>query len=269
MSAWLGLPELASEQGQPVDNLLLWVHVFIAAVIVAWMIFGIYVLVRFRRKRQPQAIHEGAKSHATFYFEAGIFAFELLLLFGFSVPFWASQVAAAPDSAEAGIEVRVIAQQFAWNVHYPGADGTFGATRPEFIDDQSNPVGIDREDPNGKDDIVTLNQLVLPVDQLALVRLTSKDVVHSFGLPELRVKQDAIPGLQSFARFTPTVTTAEFQKIKGDPARTFEIVCSQLCGLGHYRMRGFLTVLPGEEFAQWLVENAPSEEDADYDPFWE
>ena len=126
-----------------------------------------------------------------------------------------------------------------------------------MIDPQTNPLGLDSSDPNASDDILTINQLHLPVDKPAIIHLSSKDVLHSFGLPEMRVKQDIIPGLSIPTWFVPAMTTKEFQSIKGDSTITFEIACAQLCGLGHYRMRGFLTVETQAEFEAWLVEQGP------------
>ena len=150
--------------------------------------------------------------------------------------------------------VQVTGEQFAWNVHYPGPDGKFGRTDIKLLDAQENPLGLDRSDPAAKDDVTTLNQLYLPVNKPIIVRLRSKDVIHSFGVPEFRVKQDAIPGLTIPIWFVPDVTTAEMRTRTGKPEFQYEIACAQLCGLGHYRMRGFVTVQTAEEFQKWLDE---------------
>ena len=152
-----------------------------------------------------------------------------------------------PSASEALI-VQVTGEQFAWNIHYAGPDGEFGRTDIKLLDLQSNPLGLDRDDPAGKDDVMTLNQLYLPVNKPIIVRLRSKDVIHSFGVPEFRVKQDAIPGLTIPIWFVPTVTTAEMRTRLGKPEFQYEIACAQLCGLGHARMRGFVTVQTAEEF---------------------
>lgn len=266
MSEWLGLPVRASAHGATIDHLLVLIHGFIVVMVVGWLAFGLYALWRFRRKRNPHADAHGAKSHASFGVEVGVIAFEIVLFLGIALPFWVRNASALPEPGENPVTVRVVAQQFAWNIHYPGADGVFGATRPDLMDDTTNPLGLDYDDPHAKDDIVTLNQLYLPLGRPAVVHLSSKDVIHSFGLPEFRVKQDAIPGMTATVSFTPTLTTADFQTITGDDARTFEIVCSQLCGLGHFRMRGFVHVLAEDDFETWLADNAPSGEPVD--PFW-
>ncbi len=134
--------------------------------------------------------------------------------------------------------VRVVAEQFAWNIHYPGPDGKFGRTDIKLVS-ADNPLGLDRTDPNAKDDITTINQLNLPTDRPVLVHLSSKDVIHSFGLYEMRVKQDAIPGMSIPVWFIP------------NRIGEYEIACSQLCGLGHFRMRGFITIQSAADFKKW------------------
>jgi cytochrome c oxidase subunit 2 len=198
------------------------------------------------------------------YVEGGVLVVELVLLFAFSIPLWAARVDHIPPETEA-LVVHLTAEQFAWNVRYPGPDGKFGKTDIKLIDTQINPLGIDREDPAAKDDVTTLNQLYLPANRPIIVKLRSKDVIHSFGVPEVRVKQDAIPGLTIPVWFIPNVTTEEMRARKGNPDFQYEIACAQLCGLGHYRMRGFVTVLTPEEFQKWMDEKVA--ELAAPDPF--
>ena len=136
----------------------------------------------------------------------------------------------------------------------------------KLIDVQSNPLGLDRSDPAAKDDVTTLNQLHLPVNRPVVVKLRSKDVIHSFNVPEFRVKQDAIPGLTIPIWFIPNVTTAEMRARSGNPEFQYEIACAQLCGLGHARMRGFVTVLSADEFQKWVeAEEAKLKEQAEAD----
>ena len=251
MERLLGLPELASAHGGELDSLLSYVHVLMFVLLVGWGAFFLYAIFRFRKKRQPAAVHEDVKTNATRWAEYGVIGAEVILLAGFSIPLWSDRVDDFPDESEATV-VRVVGEQFAWNVHYPGPDGQFGRTDVELVDAQSNPLGLDSDDPAGKDDVTTLNQLYLPVDKPALVYLSSKDVIHSFMLNEFRVKQDAVPGLVTPVWFEPTVTTAEMRAQQGQDDYNYEIACAQLCGLGHYRMRGFVTIQEQGEFDQWL-----------------
>ena len=253
MTEWLGLPALASAHGGQIDSMIGWIHVFMLILFVGWGGFFAYALIRFRRSRNPVADYTGVKSHTSSYLEVGVAVVEVVLLLGFAIPLWAARVDSMPPESES-LVVQVTGEQFAWNVHYAGPDGVFGRTDLKLLDAQSNPLGLDRADPAGKDDVTTLNQLYLPVNKPIIVRLRSKDVIHSFGVPELRVKQDAIPGLTIPIWFVPTVTTAEMRTRKGKPEFQYEIACAQLCGLGHYRMRGFVTVQTAEEFQKWMDE---------------
>jgi cytochrome c oxidase subunit 2 len=251
MTEWLGLPALAATHGGQIDSLLGWIHVFMLVLFLGWGGFIVYALVRFRRSRNPVANYTGVTSNASKYSEIGVAIIEAILLVGFAIPMWAARVDTIPPAGEA-LVVQVTGEQFAWNVHYPGADGVFGRTDITLLDAQSNPLGIDRSETAGKDDVTTLNQLYLPVNKPVIVRLRSKDVIHSFGVPEFRVKQDAIPGLTIPIWFVPNITTAEMRTRTGNPEFQYEIACAQLCGFGHYRMRGFVTVQTAEEFQKWM-----------------
>jgi cytochrome c oxidase subunit 2 len=261
---WLGLPDLAAAHGGPIDGLIGWIHIFMFALFIGWGGFLIYCLIRFRRSRNPVADYAGVRSHRSTYLEIGVAVVEAVLLFGFAIPLWAMRVDRIPPENEA-VVVQLTGEQFAWNVHYPGPDKKFGRQDIKLIDVQSNPLGIDRSDPAAKDDVTTLNQLYLPVNKPVIVRLRSKDVIHSFGVPEFRVKQDAVPGLTIPIWFVPTITTADMRTRTGKPEFQYEIACAQLCGLGHARMRGFVTVQTAEEFDKWMDEKV--KELAAPDPF--
>jgi cytochrome c oxidase subunit 2 len=266
MTEWLGLPRLASTHGAQIDSLIGWTHIFMLVLFIGWGAFFAYVLIRFRRSRHPVAHYPGVTSHASSYLEGGVLVVEMVLLFAFSIPLWAARVDHLPSEKEA-LVVHLTAEQFAWNVRYAGPDGLFGRTDIKLIDVQSNPLGIDREDPAAKDDVTTLNQLYLPVNKQVIVKLRSKDVIHSFGVPEFRVKQDAVPGLTIPIWFVPNVTTAEMRTRTGNDQFQYEIACAQLCGLGHYRMRGFVTVLPQDEFQKWMDDKVKELTEAASDPF--
>lgn len=266
MTDWMGLPALASAHGGQIDSLIGWIHVFMLVLFVGWGGFLAYCLVRFRASRHPVADYTGVTSHASSYSEIGVAVVEAVLLIGFAIPLWAARVDQIPPESEA-LVVQVTGEQFAWNVHYAGPDGVFGRTDINLIDLQINPLGLDRSDPAAMDDVTTLNQLYLPVNRPIIVMLRSKDVIHSFAVPEFRVKQDAIPGLTVPVWFVPTVTTAEMRARTGNPEFQYEIACAQLCGLGHYRMRGFVTVQTAEEFQQWMEERVKEAAEAALNPF--
>ena len=243
MQDFLGLPPVASAHGAEIDQTIGIVHWLMLILFVGWGAFYAFAVIRFRKSRHSRADYAGVKSHFSTYLEAVIAIFEAILIIGFAVPLWAKRVNAFPPEKNATV-IRVIAQQFQWNIHYPGPDGKFGRTDIKLVIEETNPIGLDRTDPDAKDDIVTNNNLYLPVDKPVIVYLSSKDVVHSFNLPVMRVKQDVIPGQVIPAWFVPTKT--------GE----YEIACAQLCGLGHYRMRGYLHIMTQEEFEAHMKEEA-------------
>jgi cytochrome c oxidase subunit 2 len=240
MQELLGLPIQASAHAAEIDQMIVFVHWLMAILFVGWGIFFIYTLVRFRAGANPKADYGGVKSHTPSYLEVAIGVIETVLLIGFAIPAWAHRVSDFPPESESTV-VHMIAKQFEWHTHYPGADGRFGRRDISLIT-PTNSIGLDRSDPNAADDLHTINQMNLPVDKPVLVYLSTQDVIHSMGIAEMRVKQDAIPGMQTPVWWVPTV--------EGE----FEVNCSQLCGLGHYRMRGFVTIQSQAEFDTWLDE---------------
>lgn len=308
MNDFLGLPIDASAHGPEIDAMMGVIHWLMFALFIGWGTFFTYILIRFRRSRQASADYAGVKSHSSTYLEVGVAIIEAVLIVGFAIPLWAKRVNAFPPEGDA-VVVRVVAEQFAWNVHYPGPDGLFGPTDISLVS-ADNPVGLDRNDVDAKDDLVTINQLVLPVGKPVIVRLSSKDVIHSFGVPLLRVKQDVIPGqvipvwfesvettesiqkkmTRKYSLSNPGVTLstmvvmeeyvgkdtvvvastgtllfpdvvdqllqAGFTEVLASPETPMEIACAQLCGLGHYRMRGSVSIKTMEEYQAWLAEEA-------------
>jgi cytochrome c oxidase subunit II len=235
------LPLNASETGASIDHLINALHVFMALLFIGWGIYLVYVLFRFRARSGHPAQTNSKSFRLPVWLEIAVIAVELFLLIFISSPIWFHIKQDFPAEKDS-VVIRVIAEQFAWNIHYPGADGKFGPTRPDLIS-STNPIGLDREDPSGKDDIVTLNELHIPVGKPVIIKLSSKDVIHSFFLPVLRVKQDAIPGMTIPLWFQANRT-----------GHNFEIACAQLCGLGHFRMKGQLSIDTPEEYNAWLKE---------------
>ncbi|MCB9757800.1 MAG: cupredoxin domain-containing protein [Candidatus Omnitrophica bacterium] len=250
------LPVVASAHGHEVDLVIYLIHALMFVLFLGWGFFFIFTLIRFRKGKNPKASYTGVKNHISSYVEVGVALFEAMILIGLSIPFWSKQVNAFPTRTDT-MEVRIVAEQFAWNVHYPGPDKKFGKADPKFYDKQSNPLALDRQDPNGKDDVVTINQLYLPIGNPVIIHLTSRDVIHCFSVPAMRVKQDILPGMSIPLWFTPT------------KRGKYEIACAQLCGIGHYRMKGYLTVESQEEFDSWLAQqiSANAESGGD-DDFW-
>jgi cytochrome c oxidase subunit II len=239
------LPLAASSDAADIDVVMTLVHGLMLVLFVGWGLYLTWVLWRFRRTRQPRANPEGARGRFALWTEGLIVAAEAILLVVFALPIWFKRTSAQPTDPSA-ITIRVVAQQFVWNVHYPGADGRFGVTSASLISPE-NPLGLDRESPFGRDDVVAAGQVHLPVGRQVIIQLSSKDVIHSFGVPAMRVKRDAVPGLIAPVWFTPT---REGQ---------FDIACSQLCGLAHFRMKGLVIVESEAAFQKFLAGEAAAQ----------
>lgn len=200
-----------------------------------------YAVMRFGRKSaDARAVytHGSNKLEATWTIATAA-VFVTLAILGQRV--WANlHLKAAADDA---VKIEVVAQQFQWNFHYPGADGVFGKTEARYIDDPSlNFVGLDPTDPAGKDD-AQLTTLVIPAGRSVELTLRSKDVIHSFFVPALRFKQDTLPGMAIKVHFT----------VKKDHEGKYEIPCAELCGNLHHSMRSNMVVVPAEEYDRLAV----------------
>jgi cytochrome c oxidase subunit 2 len=237
-----GLPVQASTYAQSIDFGINLIQAGMIIIFVIWGIFFTWCLFRFRSRSTPKAKYEESSNWKSMVPDFAIAGLEVLLIIFYGIPVWSRIMQTLPDEGEANV-VRVVAEQFAWNVHYPGPDGEFGRTDLSLVS-KSNTVGLDRSAPYGKDDVVLWNQLYLPMGKPSILHLSSKDVIHSFFVPSFRMKQDAVPGMVVQRWVEPT------------RIGKYEIGCAQLCGLGHYRMRGDVFVQPEDEFDRWLAEKS-------------
>lgn len=235
----LGQSRNASEHGFMIDHMLEFAHWIMLLLFLGWLTFFIFTLLRFHRSRHPRADYHGVKSKASSHIEFMVVLVDVVLLVGFGLPLWGKRVAEFPKNDP--VKIRVVAQQFIWNFHYPGYDGKFGRTDAAFVS-PANDLGLDPSDPAGRDDVISKNELHLPVNRSVILEITSKDVIHSLSLPSMRTGQDAIPGTLSPIWFKPVHTG------------NYEVICGQLCGLGHYNMRASLIVESPEEYANFLKE---------------
>ena len=242
INEFLGQPPNASSHGLQIDHILEFCHWFMAALFIGWSVFFIFVLIRFRRRRQPTANYLGVTSPISTHLEFSVVLIEAVLLLGFAIPLWGKRVNQFPPGKDA-LLVHVVAQQFSFNYHLPGADGQFGRRDANLVSN-SNPLGLDPNDPAGKDDIVTTGELHVPVNRPVIAELSSKDVIHDFFVTDMRIAGDAIPGSLIPIWFTPVKTG------------TYEVICGQLCGLGHYGMKGTLVVDTPQDYQAWLKERA-------------
>lgn len=240
MNAARWLPPAASAHAAEIDTVVWFVHALILALFVGWSLYFAWVLVRSRRPASSGDVGSRASRRVVTGVEIAIVVAEAALLIGLALPAWSRQTLTPPSAARV---VRVVAEQFAWNVHYPGADGRFGTTRLELVS-PANPIGLDRQSADGADDFVLPNDLRVPVGEPVVVQLSSKDVIHSFGVPAMRIKRDVIPGQMASVWFTPT------------HVGTYDVACSQLCGTLHYRMRALITVESAESYGAFTAAQA-------------
>jgi len=251
----VSMPELASRHGAGIDAMINYLLVMTGGLFLAgYCALAWFIWTGARRSRIGQRF---AKRKTELWISGALGIGVALIAEGgvlaIGMPVWSEYFEATPPAGAVTLEVT--AQQFLWNVRYPGPDGQFGRTHPDLMDDVTNPVGLDRTDPASNDDIVTQNEIAVPVGRAVRVRLMSKDVIHSFFLPNLRVKQDAVPGMTPEVIFFPTRTG------------NFELLCAELCGLAHYRMRGFFNVVSPQEFDEWLRHQAQQQQGAQVHEF--
>ncbi len=243
----LHMTENAAEHGTQIDFFLEASHWFMLVLFVGWTIFFLYCCYRFWQRKNPKADYVGVKNHASSHIEVYVILIEAVLLLGFAFPLWAKQVNEIPPEGDNVIRVHAIAEQFGWTFHYAGADGVLGRKNPMFISAASPQaiIGLDPNDPHGKDDVVSRTYMNVPVNTPLIVDVTSKDVIHNYAVAHMRISQDAIPGMRVPIWFTP-IRTGEF-----------EIICAQLCGAGHFSMKGFLVVQSESEYQAWVESKTP------------
>ncbi len=232
------LPPDVSVHGGEIDATINVLHIFMLVLFVGWSAFIAYCLVRFRQRPNHVAVYEPIRAGIYKWLVGGVAVAEAVLLIFIDGPAWAKIKTDFPR--ENPLVIRVVAEQFKWLFHYPGKDGQFGKTAPEFYSDD-NPAGLDDDDEAGWDDI-TVRGLHFPVGRPIIARLNAKDVIHSFKIPVMRVTQDVVPGMEIPVWFEAK-TTGKFQ-----------LGCAQLCGLGHYEMKAALVIESKEDFQKWLDE---------------
>ena len=227
-------PKAISEHGPAYDQQFLITIIVVGVAFVAAQAALGYALWRFQDTGgRARAVYSHGNNRMEILWTAITAAiFITLALLGQRV-WWNLHMNEAPADAN---RVRVTAQQFQWNFHYAGPDGKFGRTDPRKISDESiNYIGLDAADPAAADDSVT-QTLVTQVGRPVELNLNARDVTHSFWVPQLRFKQDAVPGLDVKVHFTP-------QKVG-----QYEIACAELCGQQHYKMRSYMLVVPADDY---------------------
>ncbi|MEJ5090076.1 cytochrome c oxidase subunit II [Sphingobacterium faecium] len=173
----------------------------------------------------------------------------VLVLFGFFT--WRSITNVPEDLQKSALQIEVLGEQFAWSVRYPGADGVIGK-RNYKMTTPTNPYGIDFNDKNSWDDIQG-SDIVIPVNKSVRFHIVSKDIIHSFYIPDFRVQINAVPGMTNYFQFTPTVTTEEMRERMNDYKYDYVMLCNKICGSGHYNMQKKVVVVSEAEYKEWLA----------------
>jgi cytochrome c oxidase subunit 2 len=204
-------------------------------VFVSVNLFMAYCVIRFRYKKGARSTYEPENKKLE-YWLTGLTAAGVAAMLTPGLFVWAKFVE-VPDDAHV---VEAVGQQWHWTYRYPGEDGKLGEVDAERIS-VDNPFGIDPEDPNGQDDVVVYNpEAHIPIDRPVKFLLRSKDVLHNFTVAQFRVKMDLVPGMDTFMWLTPT------------RAGRYELLCEELCGVGHFAMRGAVVVDEQDDFDAWL-----------------
>jgi cytochrome c oxidase subunit 2 len=261
----------ASEHGSSIDHIM-WVTIVVTGIVFLLThiaLFWFAYRYKHTKNSKPLFFAHNTNLELVWTFIPAI-TMAYLVISGLLV--W-NKVMADVKPGEELLEVEAMGYQFAWGLRHPGKDGLLG-TRDYTLISASNPFGQDWSDVKNTDDI-QVDELVLPKGKQVRVRITSKDVLHSFYLPHFRVKMDAVPGIPTYFVFTPKYTTQEYrEKLRdsglefwlepADPSEPngarrwekfeFELACAELCGNGHYSMRRVVRVLPQAEYDKWLEE---------------
>lgn len=245
----------ASTQGDRVDSML-WVTIaitgsvfFITQILLFW--FG-YKYQQSEKRKAYYFLHNNKLE--LIWTAVPAIAMTVLVVVGLRN--WYSFTGTAPKNA---MQIEITGKQFGWIFRYPGADNVFGKRYYKLIDDaNSNSLGQDWNDKTNFDDVVTQGTVYLVKGKPVNFRISSRDVIHDVGLPQFRLKMDAVPGTPTSLWLTPKYTTKEMKEITGNPDFQYELACDQLCGNGHYSMRGIIEVVTQEEFDVWMAQQKPN-----------
>lgn len=241
--------DAVTEHGQKIDTMFIVTTVIITVVL---------VLVHLLLLTFPYIYRMQAKTKAYYYPHNDTIekiwtivpavVLTVLVLFGFFT--WRSITNVPEDLQKSALQVEVLGEQFQWQVRYPGADGVIGK-RNYKMTTPTNSYGIDFNDKSAWDDIQA-SDIVLPVNKSVRFHIISKDIIHSFYIPDFRVQINAVPGMTNYFQFTPTVTTEEMRERMNDPKYDYVMLCNKICGSGHFNMQKKVVVVTEEEYKEWL-----------------
>ncbi len=244
----------ASAEGENIDTML-WITIsvtglvfFITQILLFWFSF------RYQESDKRKAYYFTHNNKLELIW-TGIPAIVLTVLVVFGLKYWFTFTSDAPKNSQL---IEITGHQFGWEMRYPGRDGTLGRKNFKLTDAaQNNPLGVDWADPASHDDIHVATTMHVVVNKPVKLVINSQDVIHDVGLPHFRMKMDAVPGTPTTLWFTPIYTTAQMRERTANPDFTYEISCDQMCGRGHYTMRGIIVVETQQEFDGWMATQKP------------
>jgi cytochrome c oxidase subunit 2 len=243
------LGESASVQGEKIDTMLYITLAITGVVFFITQILLFWFAYKYQESDKRKAYYYPHNNKLEIIWTV-IPAIALTALVGFGIYYWFKITGDAPQNA---MQVEVTGSQFKWEFRYPGRDGVFGKKYYKQINpEQNNPLGQLWDDPYNHDDVIT-TELHLVVNKPVKLIIGSKDVIHDVGLSQFRMKMDAVPGTPTTMWFTPKYTTKQMVEKSGDPDFVYELSCDQMCGKGHYGMRGVVIVETQEEYDRWII----------------
>jgi cytochrome c oxidase subunit 2 len=242
------LGEAASQHGQAIDRMLYITIAITGVVFFITQILLFWFAYKFQYSEKRKAYYFPHDNRLEVIWTV-IPAIALTVLVGFGLMYWFRITGDAPKDA---LQVEVTGKQFGWIFRYPGKDGVFGKKFYRNIDDgKNNSLGLIWDDPSTHDDIVVNQEMYVVVNRPVKLIINSRDVIHDVGLSHFRMKMDAVPGTPTTMWFTPLFTTEEMKKKTNNPDFEYEISCDQMCGRGHYTMKGIVKVVMPDEFILW------------------
>jgi cytochrome c oxidase subunit 2 len=244
----------ASSQGEKIDTMM-WITIiitgvvfFITQILLFWFSF------RYQESDKRKAYYFANNNKLELVW-TGVPAITLTILVVFGLKYWFKFTADAPKNAQL---IEITGHQFGWEIRYPGKDGILGRKNYKLTDAaKNNSLGVDWADAASHDDIHVPTTMHVVVNKPVKLVINSQDVIHDVGLPQFRLKMDAVPGTPTTMWFTPIVTTKEMAKRTKNPDFVYEISCDQMCGKGHFTMRGVIVVETEKEYREWMIKQRP------------
>jgi len=244
------LPVAACKTGENYDKMFQVTLIVTGLVFLATQIVLIYFAFKYQSSEKRKSSFYFSHDNRLEVIWTTIPAIAMTILVVIGLKNWFEVTAPAPDNA---MVVEIVGKQFNWIVRYPGQDKELGIRDFRKINDANNVLGLDWSDPHNHDDIITQGEMHLVVNRPVKLIIGSRDVIHDVGLPHFRMKMDAVPGITTTLQFTPTITSDSMKLITGNQNFVYEIACDQLCGKGHYSMRGTIIVETQAQYDAWTA----------------